>query len=103
MITFEEAYNIAKTRKPVIVRCIENDDAYIFSGNEKIVWWVIISCRNERNGKIDRYGILYLYIRNSQKIRYIPIEMYLFKCVLNELLSKCQKEGFDDIRQNLAQ
>lgn len=37
MITFEEAYNIAKTRKPVIVRCIENDDAYIFSGNEKIV------------------------------------------------------------------
>ena len=36
MITFEEAYKIAKTRKTVITCCVENDNAYIFSGNEEL-------------------------------------------------------------------
>ncbi len=91
MITFEEAYRIAKTRKPVIVSCIENNNAYIFNGNEELYEGLSPAIVMKKTGKLT-YMAYYSYMSEifgtPTMIRTIPIEMYFLRCVLNEVLSK---------------
>ncbi len=96
MISFEEAYNIAKTRKKVIARCVENDDAYIFSGNEELYDGLSSAVVMKDTGELTDMPY-YSYVSEMsgipKMIRSIPIEIYLFKCALGELVSKRQKES----------